>query len=194
MYGCAARGWTLNDFHERAERKIQARLRQAGLTDDRQLHINATSFDSVSRDPLRVPFAAYPLHPVACARIIGDLTVFTVETSGPALADSMRRAGIDARWVRERSRDELKPREVVMEMATRSPFRVPGEVGRWIREAGKEAEHVRGLQMQRSEIDMYLIQLLNQETWIGGIRYMLNDAGLKARPWPHYRCEDEVWV
>lgn len=43
----------------------------------------AISLDSVSHFPVRVPFASYPLHPVACARIIGDYTVFNAETSGP---------------------------------------------------------------------------------------------------------------
>jgi len=52
----------------------------------------------VSRDPLRVPFATYPLHPVACARLIGDIAAFTVETSGPALAESLGAAGVAARW------------------------------------------------------------------------------------------------
>jgi hypothetical protein len=51
------------------------------------------SADSVSRHPQRVPFAAYPLHPVACARLTGGLAVFTVETSGAALADSLCEAG-----------------------------------------------------------------------------------------------------
>ena len=55
-----------------------------------------------------------------CARIIGDLTVFAVLTSGPILAESLRRAGIDARWVREPRPGDLEPGEVVMEMVTRS--------------------------------------------------------------------------
>lgn len=54
--------------------------------------------DSVSRDPQRVPFAAYPLDPVACARPIGDLAVFTVETSGAALTNSLSSAGFQTRW------------------------------------------------------------------------------------------------
>jgi hypothetical protein len=39
------------------------------------------------------------MHPVAAARLIGDLSVVTVETSGPALAGDLQSAGIDARWV-----------------------------------------------------------------------------------------------
>jgi hypothetical protein len=99
LYGYAAGGWTDDEWPDAAERKFTAALRRAGIDDDRQWHVTATSLDSVSRDPARVPFAAYPLHPVACARIIGDYATFHVETSGPALADSLRRAGIDARWV-----------------------------------------------------------------------------------------------
>jgi hypothetical protein len=114
IYGCSAKGWTQDEFVDRMESKIGARLRSAGLGDDRQWHIHATSMDSVSRDPLRVPFAAYPLHPVACARIIGDLTVFTVETSGPVLAESLRRAGVEATWVREPRPGNLEPGEEIL--------------------------------------------------------------------------------
>ena len=193
MYGCSGKGWTEDEFRSRAEAKTRARLRAAGLDDDRQWHVHATSFDSVSRDPLRVPFAAYPLHPVACARIIGDLTVFTVETSGPRLAESLRRAGIEARWVREPRPGDLEPGEVVMEMVTRSPFVVPDRVARDLQRANKRAEYVKGLQMRRSELDMYLIQLLDQGTWFEGVRYMLADPELRKRPWAHYRDEDQVW-
>jgi hypothetical protein len=34
-----------------------------------------TSLDSASRDPLLVLFAAYPLHLVACARLIGGIAL-----------------------------------------------------------------------------------------------------------------------
>ena len=74
--------------------------------------------DSLSRDPQRVPFAAYPLHPVACARLIGDLAVFTVETSGPELANSLGSAEFNARWVRPPDTvGDLAPGEVVMELS-----------------------------------------------------------------------------
>jgi hypothetical protein len=194
MFGCIARGWTQDEFAQRMDGKMRARLRGAGLTDDRRWHIHATSMDSVSRDPLRVPFATYPLPSVICARIIGDLTVFTVETSGPILAESLRRAGIDARWVREPRPGDLEPGEVVMEMVTRSSFPVAGEVGRMLHRANVAPEYVHGLQMRRSEIDMYLMQLLDQDIWIEGIRYMLTDPELRGRPWPHYRDEDQVWA
>jgi hypothetical protein len=193
MYGCSAKGWTQDEFVDRMEGKIRARLRAAGLTDDRMWHIHATSMDSVSRDPLRVPFAAYPLHPVACARIIGDLTVFTVETSGPVLADSLRRAGIEATWVRDPRPGNLQPGEVVMEMTHRTSFAMPASIARDLHYARKQAEFTRTLQMRRSEIDMYLMQLLEQDTWIEGIKYILADPLLRKRPWPHYRDEDQVW-
>jgi len=53
-------------------------------------------FDVVALAPRRVPFATYPIHPMACARLISDLAVFTVETSGLALADVLCRSGLDA--------------------------------------------------------------------------------------------------
>jgi hypothetical protein len=46
-----------------------------------QSDVHSTSIDSVSRDPQRVPFAAYSLHPVACARLIGDLELLLAEPS-----------------------------------------------------------------------------------------------------------------
>jgi hypothetical protein len=99
LFGCTADGWTDDEWPDAVGRKFTAALRRAGIGDDRQWHVMATSLDSVSRDPARVPFAAYPLHPVVCARIIGDYAIFHVETDGPALADSLRRAGIDTRSV-----------------------------------------------------------------------------------------------
>jgi hypothetical protein len=122
IYGYTAGGRTGGEWPDAANRKFTAALRRAGISDDRQWHVTATSLDSVSRNPARLPFAAYPLHPVACARIIGDYAIFHVETSGPALADSLRRAGIDARWVLPPAQQyrELQPGEVVMEIITKT--------------------------------------------------------------------------
>ncbi|MGE5288182.1 MAG: hypothetical protein ACM3ML_13490 [Micromonosporaceae bacterium] len=150
----------------------------------------------MSRDPTRVPFAAYPLDPVACARIIGDYAIFIVETSGPALADSLRRAGIDAQWVLPPTQQyrELQPGEVVMEMTARTSAPVPEHIIRAYG-PGVTAELSRTLQMQRSELDKYLIELLDQATWIEGIRYLLADHQFgDGRPWPHYRDEDQTWA
>ena len=72
-YGCNAQGWNGSDFPERLGRRSSALGRRAGIAADPEQNITATSLDSVSRDPQRVPFAAYPLHPAACARLIGDL-------------------------------------------------------------------------------------------------------------------------
>lgn len=80
IYGCSQQGWTDAEFAEHLESKFTAARRHAGLGPRQPSDIHATSLDSVSRDPQRVPFAAYPLQPVACARLIGDLAVFTVET------------------------------------------------------------------------------------------------------------------
>ena len=87
VYGCGAQGWSEEDFTHRLARKGSGARRRAGIDGDTGQLASATSLDSVSRDPQRVPFAAYPFHPVACARLIGDLSVFTVQTAGPALAD-----------------------------------------------------------------------------------------------------------
>ena len=136
------------------------------------------------RDPLRVPFAAYPLDPIACARLIGDIAVFTVETSGPALAASVSDAGIPARWVWAGT-GEIPPGEVVMEMTSKRSWPVPGMLF---------AEHSKTLQMRRRELDRYLIELAEQKTWIEGVRFMLADPDAPQRPWPCYRDEHSVWV
>ena len=158
---------------------------------------NGTSWppaSTVSRDPARVPFTGYALHPVACARIIGDYAIFHVQTSGPALADSLRRARIDARSVRPPARGlrELQPGEVVMEMTTRTAAPAPAHLTRTLG-PGATVKGSRTLQMRRSELDRYLIELLDHVTWIGGIKYLL--AGYQfgsGRPWPHYRGEDQA--
>jgi hypothetical protein len=194
FYGCNAQGWTDEQFVERLEKIHSGALRRAHIDDDPEWLITATSFDLVSRDPLRVPFAAYPLHPVICARIIGDYMVFNVTTSAPALVDSVRRAGIDASWVRPPGTGELTPGEVVMEMTARTSFPVPAATASILHRPGIRAEQVRTLQMRRSELDMHLIQLLNQDTWLRGVKYMLTDLQLNHRPWPHFRGEDNVWA
>jgi hypothetical protein len=185
IYGCGAQGWTESDFAERLGRRIGSVRRRAGIAAEPEYNIGATSFDSVSRDPKRVPFAAYPLHPVACARLIGDLAVFTVETSGPALADSLRTAGLDARWVRPPGGGDLAPGEVVMELnatLTGPPLR------------GILIDLPRKFQMRRPELDRYLIEMVEEGTWTEGLRQMLDDYRLARRPWPVYRGEHQTWA
>jgi hypothetical protein len=185
MYGCQAQGWAEADFGERIKRQYLAALRRAGIGGQLEYTVNATSFDSVSRDPLRVPFAAYPLHPIACARLIGDIAIFTVATSGLALADALYDAGIDAEWVRPPGTDNLRPGEVVMDIRAMSTSPLRGTV---------VMELSRTLQMRRSELDRYLIECIEQDTWFEGIRYLLTGRPLMPRqPWPYYRDEYETW-
>ena len=184
LYGCNAQGWTEAEYQKRLDRRFAAARRRAGLGADRTWSVSATSLDSVSRDPQRVPFAAYPLHPVACARLIGDLAVFTVETSGPALADLLCEAGLDAEWVRPPGAGDLVPGEVVMELRTTASGPTFG---------GLCMELKRTLQMRRSALDRYLIELVERDTWIEGLRYMLADINMAGRPWPTYRDEDQVF-
>jgi hypothetical protein len=47
--------------------------------------------------------------------------------------------------------------------------------------------------MRRSELDRYLIELLEIATWVEGIRYLLADYRFEGKPWPHYRDEDRIW-
>jgi hypothetical protein len=185
IYGCNAQGWTEDEYAARLSRKFSAARRRAGLPAAREWSVSATSLDSVSRDPQRVPFAAYPLHPVACARLIGDLAVFIVETSGYALAASLSVAGIDAEWVRPPQAGELAAGEVVMEVHATAGGPVRG---------GLRMELKRTLQIRRSALDRYLIEMVQQDTWIEGMRYMLASRDLEGRPWPAYRDENQVWM
>jgi hypothetical protein len=196
IFGFSARGWTEDDWPKAVERKFRARLRSAGIGDDRRWHVSQISLDSVSRDPMRVPFAAYPLAPVTCARIIGDYTVFQVETSGPALAQSLCRAGLAAQWVvpPAQAPTELQPGQVVMNITAKAVALAPAGLARAPGRRGVTMELSQTLQMCRSELDRYLIELLDQDTWIEGIRYLLADRHVDGRPWPHYRGEDQVWL
>ena len=130
-----------------------------------------------------MPFAAYPLHPVACARLIGDLAVFTVETSGPALAEFLSEAGLDAEWVRGPAAGEVAAGEVVMELNSTSSGPMYGSL---------RAELTRTLQIRRSGLDRYLIEMVHEDTWIEGARYLLS-SDIEGRPWTTYRGEDQVW-
>jgi len=195
IYGFTTRGWKEDEWPDAIRRKFTPALRRAGIGDDRRWHVTATSLDSVSRDPMRVPFAAYPLPSVTCARIIGDYAVFNVETSGPALAEALRRAGLDAQWVVPPAEGptELQPGQVVMNITTTAVAPAPPGLVRALHRPGVTMELTRTLQMRRSELDRYLIELLDQNTWIEGIRYLLADYQVEGRPWPHYRGEDQVW-
>jgi hypothetical protein len=190
------KGWGEEEWAERLQRKHTASLRRAGIGPDRTWNIHATSMDSVSRDPTRVPFAAYPLHPATCARIIGDLTIFHVETNAIALERSVRAAGIDAQWVRPAGGRGLAPGEVLMNMSTKTSSPVTEGFARKFLGglSGLRMELTRTLQMKRSDLDHYLIEMLDQDTWIDGIRYMLADTRLEGHPWPHFRGEDRVWL
>ena len=157
MYGFTKQGWTDSEFGDRSRRKQLAAARRAGLGLEPGFLVSATSMDSVAIDPTRVPFAAYPLHPVACARLIGDLAFFSVATDGPVLAELLCEAGIDAEWVRPLSTADLAAGEVLMEIAAKSNVPLRRTL---------VAELSRTVQMRRSALDKYLIELIDQDTWI----------------------------
>lgn len=108
-----------------------------------------------------------------------------METSGPALTDSLCEAGFDAEWVRRPGAGELAVGEVVMELHTTASGPAYGSL---------RMELKRTLQIRRSALDRYLIEMVEQDTWIEGMRYTLADYDMEGRPWPTYRGEDQVWV
>jgi hypothetical protein len=175
-------------FDQRLDESFSVALRNAGIGERREDNIHATSLDSTAGDPLRVPWANYPLHPVVCARLIGDYAVMTVETSGPVLARLLQVAGLDARWVRPPRHKDLQPGEVVMEIRRQEHLRtvlLPG---------GLTVTPGRTLQVCRSELDRYLIELLDLGSWVAGLEHLLAATAQVGRPWPHYRNEEEVWA
>jgi hypothetical protein len=55
-------------------------------------------------------------------------------------------------------------------------------------------EHSKTLHMRRRELDRYLIELVEQKTWIEGVRFMLAAPDTPQRLWPCYRDEHSLWV
>ncbi|WP_405537582.1 hypothetical protein OG787_32565 [Streptomyces sp. NBC_00075] len=188
QFGCAQQGLPSTRFNERLQQTMGAALERAGIAAGREVHnIHFTSMDSTARDPLRVPWANYPLHPVACARLIGDYAAMVVETSGPALAGLLQVAGLDAHWVLPSGKASLKPGQVVMEIHQQEQLRAVPLPGGLTMTPGWT------LQMGRSELDRYMIELVQPGSWIAGIKHVLA-ARQAGRPWPHYRNEHEIWV
>jgi hypothetical protein len=95
-------------------------------------------------------------------------------------------AGISAERVRPPGAADLVPGEDVMEMATTQ--------GSILMPKGVVMELSRTLQTRRSELDRYLIELMEQSAWVEGIRYLLADRRASRRPWPCYRGEHDVWT
>jgi hypothetical protein len=80
--------------------------------------------------------------------------------------------------------------EIITKTVTPAPQNITRALG-----SGITMDLSRTLQVQRSELDKYLIELLDPATWIEGIRYLLVDyQSINGRPWPHYRGEDRIWT
>ncbi|WP_328475762.1 hypothetical protein OHS71_00915 [Streptomyces sp. NBC_00377] len=121
QYACSEQGMSSEQFNERHQHAVEGALQRAGIAAGREDHnIYVTSLDSTARDPLRVPWANYPLHPVTCARLIGDYAVATVETSGPVLTRLLQATGLDARWVRPPDKNEPPRRRFTVLAAART--------------------------------------------------------------------------
>ncbi|MCD7441001.1 hypothetical protein K4B79_22590 [Streptomyces lincolnensis] len=188
QYGCAQQGFSSAQFNERLGRDVSIALERAGIAAGREDHnVHVTSMDSTARNPLRVPWANYPLNPVVCARLIGDYASVTVEASGPALASLLKVAGLDAHWVRPPGKSDLRPGQVVMEIHQQEQLRALPLPGGLTMTPGWT------LQMGRSELDRYLIELVQPGSWIAGIKSVLAERRV-GRPWPHYRNEHEIWL
>jgi hypothetical protein len=186
MIACAAKGLDPEQHSSIVDRKFGAARRRAEIATRLEWNVSALSVDRTGRDPARVPFASYPLHSVACARLIGDYSVFAVETNGQALAAALSDAGLNAEWVRPATIGELAPGEVLIEMKTKTGWPIGNR--------GMTIEWSRTLQLRQFELDRYLIEMLEQDTWIEGIRYLLHQYDIDGRPWPTYEDEHLTWA
>jgi hypothetical protein len=84
------------------------------------------------------------------------------------------------------STGELAPGEVLIEMKTKTGW----PIGR----AGLGIEWSRTLQLRQFELDRYLVEMVEQDTWIEGIRYLLHRYDIDGRPWPMYQDEYMTWA
>ncbi|MGX4733124.1 hypothetical protein [Kitasatospora griseola] len=185
IYGVHAQGWTAEEYGTRLEKEWRSVKRRAGIDASPELNIHSSSLDAVSRDPLRVPWAIYPLNPVVCARLIGDMAVFAVETSGPRLAEDLTGRGLPASWVRPPAfGGQLQPGEVVMEIDNSQALATG---------SGMSLVLQKKLQVQRSELDRYLIELMDQKSWAAGIRHLTDAPDISRRPWPVFQDEHLIW-
>lgn len=172
LYGLERQGWSTAQFQQISHRRLAAALKRAHADGDRGRNVSIASSDHVARDPLRVPWACYPLEAATCTRLIGDLARFAVEVSGPGLVEEMRCAGVDAQWVVPDDCDGLRPGQAVI--------RLRGDACAW--------------DVQRSELDRYLLELIELPTWIAGLRQVQRTAPLPGHSWPFYRDEQHVWL
>ncbi|MEV7775904.1 hypothetical protein [Kitasatospora sp. NPDC086791] len=185
QYACDKLGLRSKAGLQKINEEFVAALNRAKIG-RREDNIHATTMDFTARDPLRVPWASYPLDPVICARLIGDYTMFTVETNGPALARQLQASGMDARWVRPPGNGDLERGQVVMEISDYRPLRA-------VLTGNSHAAVTRRLQVRRLEIDRYLTELIRPSTWAAGIHHLLTMPQTIQTPWPHYRDEEQVW-
>ena len=64
----------------------------------------------------------------------------------------------------------------------------------WARTRRLFVEQSKAPRTCQGELDCYLIELVEQKTWIEGVKFMLADPDTPQRPWPCYRDEHAVWV
>jgi hypothetical protein len=186
QYGLAAKGVDLAAFGALYDEVVSPVRRRAGIVSlDHAVH--SSSLDASAMDPQRVPWANYPLDPVICARLIADYAIALVETSGPHLARLLEVAtGLEARWTRKPGRADLQPGEVIMSVHRQAAYAQQLSNG-WTATPGWT------LEMRRSALDRYLIELIRPGLWAQGIEYMLTHPQ-GGQPWPRYRAEEEIWV
>lgn len=172
LYGIEKQGYNEAEYFERFERRRRATLRRVHAQDAMELHVIGLSLDNTARDPRHVPWGCYPLDPMTCARIIGDLAIVHVEMSGPAVAEELRSAGINARWVLPPGPQSFELHPVAMHI-----------------------DHgTTTLEVNRLEIDRYLMEMLKFETWANGIKELLAGRPIRGRQWPYYKGEHLAWA
>lgn len=125
-----------------------------------------------ARSPIHPPWAIYPLHPVACANLITDMAIYVVAVASGPLVGALQSVGLHAEWVLPPSQDKLGESQVVLRAYNRS----------------------RGVEIKASDMQRFLLELVDIQTWAKSVQELLTLADLSGHPWPYYPDEGKDWA
>ena len=163
--------WSEEEFLEQTDRAYKAALRRAGILDVGK-HLFFGSDDMAARSPIHPPWAIYPLHPIACANLITDAAVYVVTVSSESLLRALHTVGLRAEWVLPAGQETLAPGQIVL----------------------RAYNSVRGVEIKASDMQRFLLELVDLQTWAQSVRELLTLNDLSGHPWPYYLDEGKDWA
>jgi hypothetical protein len=163
--------WSEKEFIRQTHIERRKAMRRARIADDANLLIYFSN-DMVARSPAVPPWAIYPLAPEVCANLTVDMGLYMVMVSGEFLVGALETAGLSTKWVLPADQPELLPGQVVLRVND----------GR------------RGVEIRQAEMQRFLLELVDLDTWIDGIKEMLRRDNVGGHPWPQYSDEWKVWT